>query len=220
MLGWSVPMFLHCTGTETLRAGVRTVILGPGPSPQTAVPQNISPDKAPGVCTVPWEFPEGVPAPCASKGEPGGSGQPRGWGMCGALTCVLEAPVEALQLLLRTWSVPATGQAPLAGGGLRTAPAHCRCCLRGHRPRRVEMWPCPHLSPVWVPGPGGSKEWGETLRVITRYGCSGCALYNGPVQLNSTLSCASWSLCCPAPHTQWPSLLGSHSGVCLNSSQL
>lgn len=97
--------------------------------------------------------------PAASKGEPGDQGQPQGWGMWG--TYVLEAPVEALQLLLGElglclqlvkplWLVAHCGQLQL------TVAAVCG----GHRPRRVEH----------VALPPSLSSVGARLRVEVRSG--------------------------------------------------
>lgn len=102
--------------------------------------------------------------PAASEGEPGDQGQPRGWGMWG--THVLEAPVEALQLLLGElglclqlvkplWLVAHCGQLQL------TVAAVCG----GHRPRRVEYVALPpSLSSVGARLPVAVRS-GETLLV-------------------------------------------------------
>lgn len=197
-------MFLHCTGTETLiRKCLQDSDSGPWPSPRTAV-TNIQPHKAPGVCTVPWEFPEGVPAPCSQRRRAGGSGPTRrGWGMWG--THVLEAPVEALQLLLGELGLCLQLVKPL------WLVAHCgqlsslSLLSRGTRgPGGVEYVALPISLQCGCQAPGGSKRWGDSPRVTTRYGCPGCALHKWTGCSSAThSSCASWSLCCPAPHTQW-----------------
>ena len=107
--------------------------------------------------------------------------------------------------------MPATGQAPLAGGALRTAPAHCRCCLRGTQTQEGGICgPAPISLQCGCQAPGGRKEWGDSPRVTTRYGCPGCALHK-------------WTGCSSTAHSVVPpglsaALLLTHNGPSLLGS--
>lgn len=141
--------------------------------------------------------------PGASKGEPGGQGQAWGWGMWG--THVLEAPVEALQLLLGElglclqlvkplWLVAHCGQLQLTVAAVwgDTDPGGGTC-----GPGPSFQCGCPAL--------GGSKEWGDSPCVTTRYGAQAVHCTNGLVAAQQhTQVCLLVSLLPCSSHTMGP----------------
>lgn len=125
-------------------------------------------------------------------------------------THVLEAPVEALQLLLGElglclqlvkplWLVAHCGQLQLTVAAVwgDTDPGGGTC-----GPGPAFQCGCPAL--------GGSKEWGDSPCVTTRYGCPGCALHK-------------WTGCRSTAHSGVPpglsaALLLTHNGPSLLGS--